>query len=863
MDPQVVYSLIQLINRGQARQVETQLESLRTSNVNDLVLTLLTVILDQQHQQRTQLVDEMTVVGQIQSALLILKTIIPKSWSPRFTEFKGGSPISDQVKSTLRSGLLNLLGFSKSKVRSVTALLIAKIASGEHPKEWPDLIDNLLHMLQHGDSFQIYGSLSAIKELVSGPISDNQFAKDGPSIILNIYKVASSPKLPGDGPDSTGKYSPHASAVAIEVFRQCIEFLLVAEETQSPLVNTFVIPVIDQWSPLFIKYIGMPIDTSDKGSIDLKLESLKTYKAFLTALPRLASGYALAVFEATLHSTWHVFPSYERIFINNNNENGEEESQPDFSKANDFFIHPNLTLDNLVLEQLDFLCMAVELNSVVDKLANALPDFIDLLIRLGQIPKNQETWENDVDEFVLEESETSVGHLGRTQITEILAIASKCSSFDLIPLLWDRIMQLTLQIDSWKIKESGLYLFSRVLAEGECNTLNLTSTAITQFVQLASKCQHDPNSLLRSRAFLSAASVCRSLTNLIDTPSIKLPLFETTMDAALSDNNDTVRISCIMAIRKYCMELPHEYFLSKEQMLYQAIYLISEKIQNDTPAVLAEVIVAVAECDLSQAARNPDLVTLIYKLVSKDPTNAMLTNEIQDVMAEIAETATDEGIYSEFIQNAMKPLAESILSIKDWDYSPELVLSLNILGVLVDNGPYPLPENIVSTFFYPLVQIAMNSSDNQVLQTVTENLAFFTQHAADQIKDWLNKEGQNGVELMIMAVDRLLDPIWLDSACINTGLLILAIVQNFGSLLGDLLPQMLTATVNRMATAKSPALIENFLLVFSKLVSTSAKEVVDILAETEVNGVSGLQVVVSEWLANFDALRGYDEIKEK
>lgn len=861
METSVVYSLIERLNRGDTQSVEQELESYRVSNINGLVVALVNVLSEQQQGSSD---NETAVVGIMQSALLILKNIVPKSWSIGFEEFQG-PPVSAEIKDHVRSSLMGLLSFEKSKVRSVAASLIAKIASVDYPDEWPVLIDQLLELIQTGNTAQLYGSLSAIKELVAETLSDIEFVRVGETILNAMYAIASSPQepyLPGSTTRSgTGKYSPHASAMAIEVVRLCVDFFMIAEDTKSQHVATVAAPIIDKWVPLFVQYVGLPVEPSDAGYIDLKLESLKCYKTLFTALPRISSKHALDLFEATLRNIFYNLPTYESIYVH---ESDDAPGEPvvDPAEANTVFIHPGLTIDKLVYEQLDFMDMATELKVVVTKISTFVPDFVDLLLRLGQIPKNQQSWEDDMDEFALEESELSVGRLIRSQVADILVIAGKSRLFSLLPVLWERVTALANTYGDWKIKESGLYIYSRVLAEGTADTAPLPPSAITEFVKFVTDCQRDGNSLLRSRAYLAAASVCRSLTSRIDTRSLKIPLFEATVDAALNDSNDTVRLACVMSIRKYCVELPKDYFVTKEAALYQAIYLISEKAQEETPAILAEVLVAVVERDLSHAARNPDLVKLIYKLVSQDPTNVMLTNEIQDVMAEIAETATEENVYDNFIDSAMEPLVSSIMSIQDWEYTPELVLSLNILSVLVDKAPYPMPERIITTFFDPLYQITMNSSDNQVLQAASEILGYFTQHAPDQIKNWSSKDGRNGIEQLIMAVARLLDPAWLDSACVNTGILILAIVQNFGDLLGDLLPQMLDATTKRLATAKSPALIENFIVVFSKLVSANAKGVLDILANISVDNETGLSIVLKKWLSNFDILRGYEEIKD-
>lgn len=107
----------------------------------------------------------------------------------------------------------------------------------------------------------------------------------------------------------------------------------------------------------------------------------------------------------------------------------------------------------------------------------------------------------------------------------------------------------------------------------------------------------------------------------------------------------------------------------------------------------------VIQANVTLAVQHPNLVEIIYNLLSRDPTNVMLSNEIEDIMTELSESATDAGLYPSFVQHALPPLLQSILSIKDWDYSPELVLSLNLLGVIIDNGPYPVPEEILNTFW--------------------------------------------------------------------------------------------------------------------------------------------------------------------
>lgn len=859
MDTASVYNLIAQINSGDTKQAEQQLEAQRASNSDALVLVLLQIIVDQTNSQDA---DSATVI--IQTALFILKQVVPKSWSIGFEEFIG-PPISQDVKVAVRSALLGLLGFSKSKVRSVAALLVASIASVEYPDEWSDLVDILLQLIQQGSTEQIYGALLAIKELVSDTLSEIEFMKLGQSLLSTLFNVASSPQASTTKSESrdqsTGKYSPHASSMAIDVFCTCIDFFLIAEDTKSNLVSTIATPIIDQWTPLFIKYINQSIDTSDAGYVDLKLESLKAYKTLFSALPKISSRHMVDMFQATLSDIFHLLPVYEQVCIK-----GEDGNIPEIdpSEASNVFIHENLTIDNLVLEELDFIDMAMETRPVIIKVESVLRDFLVMMTRYAQIPKELEEWEDDMDDFVQEESELSIGKLVRGEVANIITVCGKSRHFSLLPILWDNAYTLSQELsDNWKIKESTLYLFTRLIVEGTSDHSALPGESIEQFIQFVYECQQDSSPLLRSRAFLSAASVTRALSSRIDTREVRLPLFESTLHSALNDPNDTVRVSSVMAMTKYCKDLPEDLFLSKEESMYLAIHQLAQKAQDETPSVLAESVVAIAERNLSRAAVNPDLVRLLYELISKDPTNVMLTNEIQDVMAEITETATDDGVFTEFIENALTPLVQSIIGITDWEYTPELALALDILSVLIENAPSPMPPKILETLFDPVYQITMNSSDNQILQSVSEILAHFTTKVPDQLKSYTSNEGRTGVELLIFAVARLLDPVWSESASVNTGSLILSIVQNFGDMLGDLLPQMIEATVRRLATAANPALIENLIAVFSKLVNNNATGLVDLLASISIpEQGNGLDIVLKQWLSNFDVLRGYDEIRE-
>lgn len=864
MDASKLHSIIQRLQTGDTVSSERELESYRQANPEQLISSLIEVITNSKDSS----------IPTIQSALFILKICIKKNWSVGFEDFVG-PPINQGLKSEVRSLLVNhLIGHDSSKVRSASALLISQIASTEYPDEWPDLIDRINQLISSGSKSQLFGALTTLHELIGETISDVEFPQVGKSILNHLFQVASSPTYP-ERDNQQDQYSSFASAVAISIFTQCSDLLLIPDDhsANTPALTTLN-ETIEQWAPLLIKYIGFNAPADNFGWVYIKIEATKAFTSLYRIVPKHLANYSAPAIENVLSNMSSMIQVYNDTVIT---DTTDLLSTPQNQAVLDLiFIPDNINLEFLVFEELELLEALLTRFNLPSLLISSMNDIINLLIQYAQISKEmEELWVDDMNEYVREETELSLGRSVRAQVQSIILPLSNNSSLNALSVLAKTTIDILNQESaSWKLKECALYLFAMMLYDSNENRSTISKEFINNFVQQISSCHYDSvHPLLRARSLLAGASVCKSLKDIIDVPTITIPLFEATLNFAISDNNDTVKSAGILSFQNFCKLLPKEYLDTKVDMMYGIISKMIPEAAEETPAAFAEVLVEIIQANISQAVRNPNIMHVIYSLLAKDPTNVMLTNEVDDVIDELTEEATNQGIYNQFVQYSLPPLLDSILSIKNWDYTPELVISMTILGIIIDKGPYPVPTEIVDTFFEPLCKIVMNSSDSQVLQTVTENLSFLTKHASEQISSW-NKgdDGRNGIELLIMSVARLLEPIWEDSACINTGLLIVAIVEQFGSSLGSLLEHILEATSKRLLTAKHPVLIENLIQVFSKLIETNPSDVVNFLANQKIEipntaneeekVTSGLQVVISKWVSNFDVLRGYDEIKQ-
>lgn len=869
MDPSVLYSLIQSISRGDTDLAESQIENHRQSNVDSLISAIISVI--SQHSND---------VPVVQTALFVLKKIVPKSWSIGFEEYEGPA-ISPDLKTETKSMLVDhLIGHPTNKVRSVAALLAATIASVEYPDEWPDLIESVCSPILHGDKHKVYGALLTLKELVGETITD-EFRQVGKLILQTIYTVASSPSdTSNNDPISGGPklYSPFASAMAIQIFGLCTDlFVLPGEED----LDSDTAEIVSQWGPLLVEYLGKPTNPEDKGWTYIKMESAKSFTSLLAVLVKPTSKFGPQAFESIIQNLLFLLPSYAQHHINN--IGGESDG---LDNDDSTFFSDEISLKALIYEEYELLIDLISHKSIAKKLINNVAGFFDLLVKYAQITlADEELWSADMNEFVKEEGELSFGKDVRSQILGVVSAAYRTRQINIVKGMVEKALEILDSSEStWKLRESALYILALAVAEDHENQQTIPPAAVNYILKYISEYHTDSHILLRARSFITGATVCKNFSQVLDEKEVRIPFFERTVDAAVSDQEETVKAACILSFSKYCSIIQRDYITTKLETIYQIISAITPITEEDTPSIFAEVLMTVIQANVYFSAQYPKMVEIIYNLLSKDVSNIMLSNEIEDIMAELAETATEDDVYPQFIQHALPPLLQSILSIKDWDYTPELVLSLNLLAIIIDKGPVPVPEDVLNIFFEPLYKIVSNSTDAQVLQSATEVLSFLCDHASEQIKQWHDSDGKSGIELLIMIVARLLDPTWEDDACISSGLLIVSIVDKFGQVIGQYLPEILEATAKRLATAKQPILIENFIKVFSELIIKNTNEALDFLSSqqieidapvTQPNGtinvapgapterkvVSGLHVVISKWIANFDILRGYDEIR--
>ena len=185
-----------------------------------------------------------------QAALLSLKKLVLKTWSPSLEEYEGPSTLSDATKDQLRESVLSIATAidEERKIVGAASYVVSKIASADFPEQWPTLLPALLNLVPQADPSQLHGVLVVLGNLVEDGFDEEQFSSSAIDLVKCIYNVAV---------DSEKKWTTRALAVSI--FRACFDTMELVYQNNKASVKQFMQEASDAWSPFFIEVLKMPM----------------------------------------------------------------------------------------------------------------------------------------------------------------------------------------------------------------------------------------------------------------------------------------------------------------------------------------------------------------------------------------------------------------------------------------------------------------------------------------------------------------------------------------------------------------------------------------------------------------------------
>lgn len=185
-----------------------------------------------------------------QAALLTLKKLVLKLWSPSLDEYEGPGTVADTVKEQVRQGTLAIATApdEERKIVAAASYVVSKIAGADFPEQWPTLLPTLLALVPQADATQLYGVLVVLSNLVEDGFDEEQFSGSAAELVQCLYNVA-----------IDGQKKLMTRALAVSIYRACFDTMELVFQTNPEAVQQFMQQSSEAWTPLFLEVIKMPL----------------------------------------------------------------------------------------------------------------------------------------------------------------------------------------------------------------------------------------------------------------------------------------------------------------------------------------------------------------------------------------------------------------------------------------------------------------------------------------------------------------------------------------------------------------------------------------------------------------------------
>lgn len=670
---------------------------------------------------------------------------------------------------------------------------------------------------------------------------------------------------------------PMLRALAISVFRSCFDLMNMVKDDHAKEVKAFAEELLAQWNPFFINVLKSRLPEADVSTgtqpeswnhiIALKLQVVKTLLRIRRVFPNLLLPQSTTFFSAVWEELNLLQTPHDELYVKTNAQGRLEDSD-------------NLpyTLDFLVLEELDFLnqCfrsppVKAELDGHLQAHASAqdvpwMVEIMRMLVSYSRVTQEEEElWDIDCSLYLAEETSVTANYTARTAAGDLLIKMGEWFNDKAVDGLFGFTKTLFPGDGSlWRSQESALFLFTMLLSDFQDLNKTIPDAVASAYLELVDFTINKPDEpLLRARGYLVAGIIGRSF----QTPPA---LLDRMVHAIKNEESEVVQVACIKAIEG----LINSGRVGADRQV--AIITAIHSYMNDKdPAemeeadellvVLAETLRAAIGLDtkiaLSGDIQSTDLLFMLAKLGAS---NFQVTMLISEAFEDIVGSLSDSASFGALCARTLPTLTGAFDVANITDDNPLVTVATELLAVLAENGSEPLPDGFVAAIFPKLNRLLMESDEGEVLRPGSEIVKWVLSHDHQQVFNWQDANGRSGLEVCLHIIDRLLGPAIEDNSASEVGGLAAELVEKAGQeRLGPFLPQLLQAVANRLASAQAAAFIQSLILVFARLSLNGAQDVVEFLSQIQINGDSGLQVVMAKWLENSVSFAGYDEIRQK
>jgi importin-9 len=815
------------------------------------------------------------------AALTTLKDYVSVTWSPQFDEtFQGHVYIDEATKTPVREQLLSIAasqtGHASAALQPIAAAVVGKIATADFPDQWPGLFETIVGIINTSNhDVTIKGALKVLYELIDSGLTEDQFFGVARELVGSFHRIAAS-----------NDRGLNVRAYALNVFQSSFDMLEMVMSDHGPAVKAFLDETLKQWMEFFTSVLTEPVppkaasaedkDSPRRGLITLKVQAVKTIDKVRRVHPAGLAPYSLALFQSVWQDLERVSTEYQALFVD-----GDEES-----KLADESDQLPYSVDQVVIEELDLLqvilkapTVKAELNQQLSQQATTegsngwVLQLLDLLVRYARPAREeQEMWDVDIDLYLTDMSSVTLNYTPRMACSEVVAQT-------LLPWLQQTFLDTVLIYDaqlagrrhSWKDDEALLYLLLQALKEAPDQNINLNPASASQLMGQISKHLQNSSPYVRAASHFVFGYFFKVAGESHATAAAEA--FGRTVQASVNDDSDIVKVACFSAIPAYMEHLSGATALQNQASVCDAVaeFIASHDLKEDleeadeVKGTLVTVLHEALAVDISTITTTTGLDSYLT-LASESASSPILTQQLIDSFETLAQLASGSAAYDTLCSRTV-PSLSSALAIGDLTNDTALpCLAAELLSLLAENGPEPLPELFLPTALPKLHRILLFSTLDTLVRPATTAVQFLLSKATSQYLSYATPDQpqQPALEVTLRIINRLLNSPDVDeNAASEVGALASSVVTHFGAdKLGPHLMELLNAVASRLASAENIAFIQSLCMVFVSLSNAAAKDVVDFLSQITIGNYNGLHAVMTKWLENSIIFAGFDEVRQ-
>lgn len=872
-------------------QAESQLESLRspqTDPTGQAGLGLVKVLLDSN-----------TPIHIRQSAGLALRKYITARWSPYFDNFVG-SALDVTVKQQIRQILLAGLADPVRKIRNATSYAISTIAGPDYPDEYPDLLPYIQHLLQQQEPNGLHGAMTLLSEFVRVEMDEIQLIQVAKEILPALEQVLAQEQ----------QHSAYVRARCLLVFRQCLTTLFMVKESYPDVVKQASQVMLPRW--LSMMQTLLATDAAQELASDLQQgwptlalrnEIFKTLKVAAMFRAQFKS-YLYSFIQSSISNLASLLPVFKQLYLSSTSgidvpatEEGEEDMSCDLpslacsifdfinevsrgDRSRDLFVHGGTGGQGCETEALK-------------QLISLLLVFIDMTV------DDEDNWANDANAFIADEDDETLAYSLRIAAADLLGMLIEDFPIPSLRSIGHQVHQLVAQASAEKAAGNENWWKAH---EGVLAAIGNNADAIGEIIDTQSEGKvalglesifsnivlpnvgNDTHPFLQGRCFVFASQFATSLpselatqfldaaVNAIDSESASLP----------------VKISAVRTIKNFYRHLPSNIVDPYAPRIVQKLGPLLTQASDDTLILIIETLQAVIvketeSGDVTTAAHvEPDIIGEIVRAAlqvwAPNAQDVFLLSVVSDLLETLARSK-QTGVSQVIVQQSLPFLSAAIGSSlsgqpsSSADDQPSAVVetAIELAKSVLDGANSAALRGAVNVLCPNLFQVLSTSQDRDVLQNGIECLTVLVKKCTQELVDWKEPKVQTAsVDLMLQIIAKLLVPTDnFESGGLAVGDLVVALLRKARDQIAHVLPELLNAMAQRLATAQTASFIQSLIVPIAYLLHDNdeqAKEVMDLLESMQVapsvqnptaESGNGLEVLCKKWVDNVETLQGF------